>query len=73
MNKVEIIDGQANVWLSEDQRAFAIGKMGQNIGLAAQLLDVNINLISSGNSEKSSAFEHSEQDVNYDVENNDNN
>ncbi len=48
VNRVEIVDGQANVWLSEDQRAFAIGKMGQNIALAAQLLDLNINLISSG-------------------------
>jgi transcription termination/antitermination protein NusA len=73
VNRVEIVDGQANVWLSEDQRAFAIGKMGQNIGLAAQLLDVNINLISSGSSEKSSVFEESDEDVNYDVENNDNN
>lgn len=73
VNRVEIVDGQANVWLSEDQRAFAIGKMGQNIGLAAQLLDVNINLISSGSSEKSNAFEQSGEDVNYDVENNDNN
>ena len=73
INRVEIVDGQASVWLSEDQRAFAIGKMGQNISLAAQLLDVNIHLISSGSSEKSTAFVESDEDVNYDVENNDNN
>ena len=47
VNKVEIInDKEVRVWLSEDQRAFAIGKMGQNISLAAELLDMNINLIS---------------------------
>ena len=73
VNKVEIVDGEANVWLSEDQRAFAIGKMGQNISLAAQLLDVNIHLISSGSSEKTVSFAQEDVDVANDVENNDNN
>jgi len=35
----------ANVWLNEDQRSLAIGKMGQNISLASQLLGININLV----------------------------
>ena len=48
INRVELKGRDANVWLSEDQRAFAIGKMGQNIALAAELLDVDIHLISSG-------------------------
>lgn len=73
INKVEIIDREASVWLSEDQRAFAIGKMGQNISLAAELLDVNIHLISSGPSRESVAFTESNEDVDYGVENNDNN
>ncbi len=73
INKVEIVDREASVWLSEDQRAFAIGKMGQNIGLAAELLDVNIHLISSGPSRESADFKESDESVDYDVENNDNN
>jgi len=72
INKVEIVDGEASVWLSEDQRAFAIGKMGQNISLAAELLDVNVHLISSGSSE-SETFMETDEAVNHDVENNDNN
>ena len=35
----------AHVWLNEDQRAFAIGKNGQNILLASQITGVNIQLI----------------------------
>jgi len=54
VNKVEIIDDNAHAWLSEDQRAFAIGKMGQNISLAAELLGLNIHLISSNSSSKES-------------------
>lgn len=49
VNKVEIVEeGRARAWVSEDQRALAIGKMGQNIGLASELLDVDIELVSSG-------------------------
>lgn len=70
INKVEIVDKEATVWLSDDQRAFAIGKMGQNISLAAELLDLNIHLISSSSSSKdSSTFIDADQDV----ENNENN
>ena len=34
--------------MSEDQRALAIGKMGQNISLASELLGMDIELVSSG-------------------------
>lgn len=35
----------ARVWLAEDQRPFAIGKGGQNILLASQITNVNIQLV----------------------------
>ena len=49
VNRVEIgSDGTAHVWISDDQRAFAIGKLGQNIALASELLNTHIELIASG-------------------------
>lgn len=49
VNKVEIVDDRkARAWVSDDQRALAIGKMGQNIGLASELLGIDIELVSSG-------------------------
>jgi transcription termination/antitermination protein NusA len=46
INRVEVIDNKnANVWLDEDQRSLAIGKMGQNISLACQLTGLNIHLM----------------------------
>ncbi len=49
VNKVEMLDEKkARVWVSDDQRALAIGKLGQNIGLASELLDVEIELVTSG-------------------------
>ena len=49
VNKVEIVEeDKARVWVSDDQRALAIGKMGQNISLASELLGVEIELVSSG-------------------------
>ncbi|MCL4361723.1 transcription termination factor NusA [Candidatus Dependentiae bacterium] len=46
VNRVEITDNKnANVWVDEDQRSLAIGKMGQNILLASQLTDINIHLV----------------------------
>lgn len=62
VNKVEIVGQEANVWLSEDQRAFAIGKMGQNISLAAELLNLNIHLISSSSSSSDSIAFIDDQD-----------
>lgn len=73
VNRVEIENGQANVWLSDDQRAFAIGKMGQNISLAAQLVDLQINLISSQNSHHADTFQTANADGDDNIENNDNN
>ena len=46
VNRVEIIDEEnANVWVDEDQRSIAIGKMGQNISLASQLTGVALHLV----------------------------
>ncbi|MCK5632550.1 transcription termination factor NusA [bacterium] len=46
IKRVVLVDSEnANVWLNEDQRSLAIGKMGQNISLASQLLGININLM----------------------------
>ncbi|HSW75912.1 MAG TPA: transcription termination factor NusA [Candidatus Saccharimonadales bacterium] len=49
VNRVELVDDKkARAWVSDDQRALAIGKLGQNIGLASELLGLDIELISSG-------------------------
>ena len=46
VNRVEILDeDRAMAWVSEDQRAFAIGKMGQNVSLASELVGMNIELV----------------------------
>ena len=51
INRVEIVDDQnCNVWLNEDQRSLAIGKMGQNISLASRLSGYNIHLVKSEDS-----------------------
>ncbi len=49
INRVELSDdgASARVWLDDDQRSLAIGKMGQNIALASQLTGVNIELVQS--------------------------
>jgi transcription termination/antitermination protein NusA len=48
VNRVEILgNGTANVWVDEDQRSVAIGKMGKNIALASQLTGVQIHLVKS--------------------------
>ncbi len=45
IDKVEAVhDGKVVVWLAQDQRAYAIGKMGQNIALAAKLVGADIQL-----------------------------
>jgi N utilization substance protein A len=55
INRVEILDNNtAQVWLDEDQRSLAIGKMGQNIALASRLAGVNIQLVQSAGSEAES-------------------
>ena len=46
ISRVEMIDSKsADVWVDEDQRSVAIGKMGQNIALASQLTGVSISLM----------------------------
>lgn len=46
INRVELIDTKnAQVWIDEDQRSIAIGKMGQNISLASELTGMNIHLV----------------------------
>ncbi|MBD3231210.1 transcription termination factor NusA [Candidatus Dependentiae bacterium] len=45
VDKVEILDNKkAAVWLAQDQRSLAIGKMGQNILLASRLVGLEIQL-----------------------------
>lgn len=51
INRVEILDNQnTQVWLDEDQRSLAIGKSGQNISLASQLVGLTIHLVKSDSS-----------------------
>ncbi|MCL5874895.1 MAG: transcription termination factor NusA [Candidatus Dependentiae bacterium] len=46
VDRVELIDNKnAQVWLDEDQRSLAIGRMGQNILLASQLTGLSIHLV----------------------------
>ncbi len=45
VNKVQIKDGKAYVWVDDDQRSLAIGKMGKNISLASKLNEINIDLV----------------------------
>lgn len=49
INRVELAaeEGNVLVWLDEDQRSLAIGKMGQNISLASQLTGVAIHLMTN--------------------------
>ena len=55
VNRVEIFDSTAQVWLEEDQRSLAIGKMGQNIALASRLTGLNIQLMQSPSIKESEA------------------
>ncbi len=54
INRVEISDDEtsARVWLDEDQRSLAIGKMGQNIALASQLTGIAVDLVQAENREE---------------------
>lgn len=58
INRVEIADDEnADVWLNEDQRSLAIGKMGQNISLASRLSGYNIHLVKTEPSDKKESEE----------------
>jgi N utilization substance protein A len=50
IDKVEVSESEnkAMVWLAEDQRSVAIGKLGQNISLAAKLVGLEIQLQNVG-------------------------
>jgi N utilization substance protein A len=53
VNRVEITDEKsALVWLDEDQRSLAIGRLGQNISLASRLVGLEINLVASRQAEE---------------------
>jgi len=58
IDRVEIVDDRkVIVWLAQDQRSYAIGKMGQNILLASRLvgLDIQLQDISPGSSSADSS------------------
>lgn len=60
VSRVDFIDNKSvQVWVDEDQRSLAIGKGGQNILLASQLLGVNINLV-QGEKQSNSTTEEKE-------------
>lgn len=51
VNRIQVIDNQnAQVWLDDDQRSLAIGKSGQNIVLASQLVGLTIHLVKNESS-----------------------
>ena len=65
VNRVEILDDKsANVWVDEDQRSVAIGKMGQNIGLASQLTGIDIHLVKN-EAQESEIFETDDNESDY--------
>ncbi|MBU1007924.1 transcription termination factor NusA [Candidatus Dependentiae bacterium] len=57
IDNVEMVDSaRAMVWLAQDQRSLAIGKMGQNIMLASRLAGVEIQLQEAGRPEIAEQF-----------------
>ena len=53
VNRVEFVDDEnANIWLEEDQRSLAIGKMGQNISLASRLVGMNLHIVQGKKEER---------------------
>ncbi len=67
INRVEIVNEKnARVWLNEDQRSLAIGKMGQNIQLASQLTGLNIHLVQN---EPSADFDANDTALVQEIEN----
>ncbi len=65
VNRVELLDDKnADVWVDEDQRSIAIGKMGQNIALASQLTGVQLHLVKNEGMTESELFEPDDENVN---------
>jgi transcription termination/antitermination protein NusA len=59
IERVEVVgDNTARVWLDDDQRSIAIGKMGQNISLATELVGTQIQLAQKGGANKLEMMEH---------------
>jgi len=68
INRVELTDAKnANVWVDEDQRSLAIGKMGQNIALASKLVGIDIHLVQPDNNKQQDKTEK-ESDDNFDFD-----
>jgi transcription termination/antitermination protein NusA len=67
VNRVELVDTKnAHVWVDEDQRSLAIGKMGQNIALASKLVGIDIHLVQPENISQSALLKDPEQDEIFD-------
>ena len=64
IDRVELLDGDnaAKVWLDEDQRALAIGKMGQNISLASRLTGMDLQLVQKDQAPKRDQQAEQEQE-----------
>jgi N utilization substance protein A len=57
VDKVEVSDSVARVWLDDDQRSLAIGRLGKNINLASQLTGLSIELVEGQASSKNQTIE----------------
>lgn len=55
VNKVDIRGNRAYVWVDEDQRSLAIGRMGKNISLASALCGLDIELVQSNENKENSS------------------
>lgn len=64
VSRVNVADDEnADIWLEEDQRSLAIGKMGQNISLASRLVGMHLNIVQNNNSEKKQEIESFDFDI----------
>ena len=72
INRVSIDHGEARVWLNDDQRSLAIGKMGKNIALASELTGLKIELVKTETTGQTLAdvFASEESETNETSENN---
>lgn len=63
IDKVDIRnDGSAMVWLAQDQRSLAIGKLGRNIALASKISGIDIHLQEATNSTSHEGFAFEPED-----------
>ncbi len=63
IERVEVEGKTAKVWLDEEQRSLAIGKMGQNISLASQLTGYEIQLVEQSNNKKKEMDSEDQEEV----------